>query len=124
MILVDVSFILELFFRCRSVSWTSNDAIFVQPRANVVMLDLLLLENQLPFFVIEKLHQLAFPSLFDADSYLSNYNDFLKLCINSFGHSNVQSIQAHPNMKIEYLTDLPRTYQLPPPRSNQKETLN
>ena len=120
MILVDASFILELFFRFSSVSWTSDDPISVEPRANAVFLDLLLLENQLPFFVIEKLHQLAFPSLFDANPFLLNYNEFLKIYISCFSYSNIQSIQAHPNMKIEHFTDLLRTYQLPPPEEQQK----
>ena len=44
MILVDASFILELFFRYSSRSWTSDDPIVVKPRANAVRLDLLLLE--------------------------------------------------------------------------------
>ena len=54
MILVDASFILELFFRLSSGSWTSDDPIFVQPRYSAVFLDLALLENQLPFFVDRK----------------------------------------------------------------------
>ena len=108
MILVDASFILELFFRLSSGSWTSDDPIFVQPRANAVWLDLLLLENQLPFFVIEKLHHLAFPSP-------SHYNGLLELSSTYFAHDNFQSIQAHPNVKIEHFTDLLRTFHVPPP---------
>ena len=113
MILVDASFILELFFRYSSRSWTSDYPIVVKPRANVVRLDLLLFENQLPFFVIEKLH-LAFLSL-------SDYNGSLfKLSFHYFGHFNIQSIQAHPNVKIEHFTDLLRTFKLPPPEKQPK----
>ncbi|KAK4566668.1 hypothetical protein RGQ29_002793 [Quercus rubra] len=107
MILVDASFILELFIRESSKSWTSDDPIFVKRRNNAVMLDLLLLENQLPFFVIEKLHHLAFPSLPDNIG-------LLKLSFYYFGYFNIQSIQVHPNVKIEHFTDLIRTFQLPP----------
>ncbi|KAF3962983.1 hypothetical protein CMV_012573 [Castanea mollissima] len=107
MILVDASFILELFFRYSSGSWTSDDPIFVGPRADAVMLDLLLLENQLPFFVIEKLYHLAFPSP-------SDYYGLLKLSFEFFGYFNIQSIEVHPNVKIEHFTDLIRTFQLPP----------
>ncbi|KAM3750296.1 hypothetical protein ACB098_04G026400 [Castanea mollissima] len=109
MILVDVSFIIELLFRCSLKGLTTDDPMAGEPRADVVMLDLLLLENQLPFFVIEKLFNLAFPSL-------SNANPSLKRpCC-----SNIQSIQAHPNMKIERFTELLRTYQLPPPEEQPK----
>ena len=80
MILVDASFILELFFRDSlrkkkksSESRTSDDPIFVKPRNNAVMLDLLLLENQLPFFVIEKLHHLAFPSPSDDNAFYPSF---------------------------------------------------
>ncbi|KAM3750298.1 hypothetical protein ACB098_04G026600 [Castanea mollissima] len=86
MILVDASFILQLFFRCSLESWTSDDPIFVQPRVDAVMLDLLLLENQLPFI----------------------------LSFDYFECFNIQSIQVHPNVKIEHFTDLIRTFQLPP----------
>ncbi|KAL4632331.1 hypothetical protein ACB092_04G042800 [Castanea dentata] len=50
MILVDVSFIIELLFRCSLKGLTTDDPMAGEPRADVVMLDLLLLENQLPFF--------------------------------------------------------------------------
>ncbi|XP_030939995.1 UPF0481 protein At3g47200-like [Quercus lobata] len=113
MILVDASFILELFFRFRSGRWTRDDPIFVQPRYNAVRLDLLLLENQLPFFVIEKLHHLAFPSL-------SDYVGLLELSFDYFGYYNIQSIQAHPNFEIEHFTDLLRTFQVPPPEKQPK----
>ena len=113
MILVDASFILELFFRSSSGSSTSDDPIFVQPRANAVLLDLLLLENQLPFFVIEKLYDLAFPSP-------SVYGGLLELSFDCFEALNIQSIQATPNVKVEHFTDLIRTFQLPPPEEQPK----
>lgn len=52
MILVDASFILELFIRKTPGSQTRDDPMFVKPRAKAIKFDLLLLENQLPFFVI------------------------------------------------------------------------
>ena len=121
MILMDAGFILELFFRFSSRSWTSDDPMFVKPRASAIRLDLLLLENQLPFFVIEKLHHLAFPSL-------SDYNGLLELSYNYFGHFNMQSMQALPKVKIEHSTDLLRTSQIPPlekrpKRGNQQNDL-
>nr|POE96369.1 hypothetical protein CFP56_56690 [Quercus suber] len=64
---------------------TSDDPMAGEPRADAVMLYLLLLENQFPFFVIEKLY------------------------------FNMQFIEASPNVKIEHFTDLLRTFQIPPP---------
>ncbi len=60
-ILMDVSFIIELFFRNRFSQWSSNDRIILKSwLAARMQLDIILLENQLPFFIIEKLYNLAF----------------------------------------------------------------
>ncbi|KAL4632329.1 hypothetical protein ACB092_04G042600 [Castanea dentata] len=105
MILLDAIFILELFIKATS-SQISDDPNVVDPRYVAIMVDLLLLENQLPFFVIEKLHHLAFPSL-------SNNDGFLELSFDYFGYFNMQSIKATTNVKIEHFTDLIRTFVLP-----------
>ena len=111
MILVDACFILELFLQTS----LETSPLIEEPRAIAVMLDLLLLENQLPFFVIEKLCQPAFPSLYDANPYLSNYDALLSLSFKYFGYLSIQFIpQVHPNVEIEHFTDLLRTFQLPP----------
>ncbi|XP_075662939.1 UPF0481 protein At3g47200-like [Castanea sativa] len=70
MILVDASFILELLIR-KTPGETRDDPMFIKPRAEAIKLDLLLLENQLPFFVIEELLQLTFQSLCMSDPRLS-----------------------------------------------------
>ncbi|KAK4566671.1 hypothetical protein RGQ29_002796 [Quercus rubra] len=118
MIVVDASFILEIL--CRSTSKKIESPL---PRATAMMFDLLLLENQLPFFVIEKLHQLAFPS----DSIISNYNALLRLSINYFGPSfNIQFRDDLPNVEIDHFTDLLRMVQLPkkrPRRGHQQADL-
>ncbi|KAL6216963.1 hypothetical protein ACLB2K_010181 [Fragaria x ananassa] len=70
-ILVDAIFIIEFLFR----SWYSqlleeSDCLFGSPRlANHVWLDLLLLENQLPFFILEDLFD---PDIFPFPSNYSN----------------------------------------------------
>ncbi|KAK4566669.1 hypothetical protein RGQ29_002794 [Quercus rubra] len=108
MILVDACFILELL---------EMNHLIVEPRAVAVMFDLLLLENQLPFFVIEKLHQLAFPS----PSSFSNYDALLKLSIKYIRPSyDFQFRDDLPDVEIYHFTDLLRTVQLPPPK-NQPE---
>ena len=106
MILVDTSFILELLERS-SKGLTSDDPMAVEPRATAVMLDLLLLENQLPFFVIKKLHHLAFPS---------PSNPLLQHTFIYFGkYICNQLIQPNPDVEIKHFTDLLRTFMLPPP---------
>ena len=120
MILVDACFILEHLFRC---SFKKGDDLMVgEPRVDVVMLDLLLLENQLPFFVIEKLYNLASPSLSKANPALSSDHGLLKLSFNYFKYViiNKQFIKALPNMKIEHFTDLIRMFQIPPPKMQPK----
>uniref|UniRef100_A0A7N2R497 Uncharacterized protein n=1 Tax=Quercus lobata TaxID=97700 RepID=A0A7N2R497_QUELO len=100
MILVDACFIIELFFQFS----LGMNPLIVEPRAAAVMLDLLLLENQLPFFVIEKvLHQLAFPSL----SGFSNYDALPKLSIKYFRTSyEFQFRDDLPNVEIDHFTRL------------------
>ena len=79
----------------------------MDPRSTAVKVDLLLLENQLPFFVIEKLYDLAIPSP-------SDYGGFRELSFGYFKYLKMQFIQATPNVKIEHFTDLIRTFLLPP----------
>ena len=83
--------------------------LIVEPRAFAVMFDLLLLENQLPFFVIEKLYHLAFSP--------SDYN-LLRLPLDCFSYFNIQRTEDHDSRvkkdSIEHFTDLIRTFQLPP----------
>ncbi|KAL4655088.1 hypothetical protein ACB092_01G425700 [Castanea dentata] len=115
MILIDASFILELFIKRTSRNWTSDDSMFNRPIAIAIMHDLLILENQLPFFVLEKLYLVAFPSVSNAYPFHSSYHFLMKLTFEYFRRYNVQSIQAHPNVKIEHFTDLLRTFHLPLP---------
>ncbi|XP_030973293.1 putative UPF0481 protein At3g02645 isoform X1 [Quercus lobata] len=107
MILLDAIFILELFIRETSRSQISDDPNVVDPRSTAVRVDLLLIENQLPFFVIEKLHDLAIPSP-------SDYGGFRKLSFDYFEYLPMPFIQATPSVKIEHFTDLIRTFLLPP----------
>ena len=61
MILQDAIFILELFHICYTGSWERDDLMPTNLWMSAFLrLDLVLLENQLPFFVLEKLYNLAF----------------------------------------------------------------
>ncbi|KAI9087087.1 hypothetical protein K1719_030922 [Acacia pycnantha] len=62
LILMDAGFIIELFISSMAYDEELNDAKFSQPWLDTfTQYDLLLLENQLPFFVIEELFNKAFP---------------------------------------------------------------
>jgi len=60
MILVDACFIIELFLRMFEYNDWKQDPLFVKPWIQVhIQHDLILLENQLPFFVLEQLYNLT-----------------------------------------------------------------
>ncbi|XP_020962687.1 UPF0481 protein At3g47200-like isoform X2 [Arachis ipaensis] len=64
-ILVDCCFILEFLLRYHFMLTRGDDAILLPTRLRVyIRYDLLLLENQVPFFVLDKLYNLLFPSTF------------------------------------------------------------
>ncbi|XLR29574.1 UPF0481 protein At3g47200-like [Arachis ipaensis] len=62
-ILVDCCFILEILLKFHFKQWSSHDVFVLSPWLwPYLKHDLLMLENQVPFFVLEKLYNLAFPS--------------------------------------------------------------
>ncbi|XP_025608607.1 UPF0481 protein At3g47200 isoform X2 [Arachis hypogaea] len=62
-ILVDCCFILEFLFKSHFHQWSRHDVSFLLPQLLThLKYDLLLIENQVPFFVLDKLYTLAFPS--------------------------------------------------------------
>uniref|UniRef100_A0A2N9FTE1 Uncharacterized protein n=1 Tax=Fagus sylvatica TaxID=28930 RepID=A0A2N9FTE1_FAGSY len=106
MIILDASFILELFLNYRSRERTRDDPMRVEAwLLNMVWRELLLLENQLPFFVIEKLYHLALP-------YLSNSISLIQLTFDFFKSLNIHN--KSPDVEIQHFTDLLRFFQLPP----------
>ncbi|KAF1888360.1 hypothetical protein Lal_00036232 [Lupinus albus] len=59
-ILVDSCFIIEFFERFYYNEWSKGDAFLLKPwLTNKIRLDLVLIENQLPFFVLESLYNRA-----------------------------------------------------------------
>ncbi|KHN41217.1 UPF0481 protein At3g47200-like [Glycine soja] len=105
-IFVDCAFILELFCRvhdqllkedddmCLSKPWLSNN----------IMYDLLLLENQVPFFVLERLFNLSFSS-----------PSFLALTFHFFQQFNRSGLNFNDINRIMHFTDLIRTFHLQDP---------
>ncbi|XP_052108149.1 UPF0481 protein At3g47200 isoform X3 [Arachis duranensis] len=71
-ILVDCCFILEFLLR-HHFKLPYSDDIFLSPRLGTyIRYDLLMLENQVPFFVLEKLYNLAFPSTLNSGGHESH----------------------------------------------------
>ena len=132
MILVDAIFILELFLCCYPGAVTdksdksnqenqnSTDPMKAEPwMLSVVTLDLVLLENQLPFFVIEDLYNNVFPTKPDTRPSL------IQLILNFFKDFNFQGMKPEDfnNVEIKHFTDLLRTFYLPrPPTSSRSST--
>ncbi|XP_062176258.1 UPF0481 protein At3g47200-like [Alnus glutinosa] len=108
MILTDASFIIELFIRNMFGHWSSDDKIKLKPwLAARMQLDFILLENQLHFFIIDKLFDLAFPSG-------SGLPSFVELTFEYFSSYNRQKMSPCPKSEIFHFADLLRKFYLPP----------
>ncbi|KAI9115290.1 hypothetical protein K1719_013609 [Acacia pycnantha] len=103
--LTDAGFVIQLFIMFHE--WDDeldNDAKLSLPNSQqYIFEDLHLLENQLPFFVIEEMFDKAFPH----DSH-DSLPSFLELTCEYFGYFNRQKLKPNTNVKIEHFTDLPR----------------
>lgn len=108
-ILVDSGFIIELFCRIISGTWSRDDRFLATPLlfTNIVQ-DLCLLENQLPFFVLEGLFNLSFAST-------SSGISFLELTLFYFDNYNRSNLVFNNNTNIRHFTDLIRTFHLQHP---------
>ena len=104
MILVDAVFILELFYRDSKNVWEKGDLILPDQITNI-RCDLILLENQLPFFVLKELFDLISPPL-------PNSFSFIYLTFKFFDQFKVQK-RIPLDVQIEHFTDLLRTFQIP-----------
>ncbi|XP_040869440.1 UPF0481 protein At3g47200 isoform X2 [Glycine max] len=142
-VLTDACFIIEYFLR--SLEWTQEDPLLSKPWLRCdVKLDLILLENQLPWFVLEEIFNLTEPSCFNGEvssffvvafhyfkvhflqSILPGV-DISKFTIDHFHMHYQQYIMKpdHIDMQLHNLTDLLRVFYLPPdgmPR-REKETV-
>lgn len=103
-IFVDAIFILELFIR--SNDGKSDDVLKEEAGVDlsVLKVDLVLLENQLPFFFIESLFTMAF----------SRYDrSLIELTFWFFDNFNTMKISPIKAGRIEHFTDLVRTFLQP-----------
>ncbi|KAF7817236.1 UPF0481 protein [Senna tora] len=112
-ILVDSCFLFELFWRSFYDEWTDDDNVHLKPWLTTTMrLDLLLLENQLPFFVLERLYNLAFASSMSNNS---KHPSFLELTFDYFVYYNRLDLNPRDvSNSICHFTDLIRTFHLQP----------
>ncbi|KAI4346024.1 hypothetical protein L6164_013107 [Bauhinia variegata] len=109
MILIDACFIIEHFIRyyyLNDEGWEERDPLFLKPWiTEEVTHDLILLENQLPFFVLKRIFKLATAQ--------ADYPSFLELTFNYFKFFNAQNLRPD-GVIVQHFTDLLRTFHLPP----------
>ncbi|KAM3714925.1 hypothetical protein ACJW31_01G370000 [Castanea mollissima] len=75
---------------------------------NAIRFDLILLENQLPFFILEKLFHHAYASR-------SSYSrSFIQVMTFNYDYYNTQGISYSPHLKMKHFLDLIRTFWLLP----------
>ena len=116
MIMLDATFILELFLKRKLKEFSRDDPMRVEAWLYpMVKGELLLLENQLPFFFIKNLYHLALPSR-------SNSPSLIQLTFDFFENLNIHN--KAPEGEIKHFTDLLRFFALPPhdklPQRNPK----
>ncbi|TXG62548.1 hypothetical protein EZV62_009542 [Acer yangbiense] len=124
MILDDSVFIIELFLRHY---WNIDDFLLEKPRyRNVIKRDLQLLENQLPYFILNELYMSAIKG-FDSGSYKgSSYTgppSFLHISCYFFGY---ESYDISKMEGVKHLTDLRRYFlmQNHPTSKNPKKVVD
>ncbi|AES74663.1 hypothetical protein MtrunA17_Chr6g0452501 [Medicago truncatula] len=106
LILINSAFIIQLF-------WTSyyEGCLFKPWLDNGIRHDLWLLENQLPFFVIEKIYSLSLTNV-----PTTMIHSFLKLTIHYFGYYNKSKLNFDKgDIIIRHFTDLIRIFHLQHP---------
>ncbi|KAJ7964941.1 hypothetical protein O6P43_014670 [Quillaja saponaria] len=110
-ILIDAGFILELLLRYSlNDKWTAEDETLLKPWLSTTMkVDLLLLENQLPFVLLQKIFTEAFPSGQNNNCFPS----LLQLSFKYFAYYNNQGLGASTDVSIHHFTDMLRIFHLP-----------
>ncbi|XP_047176453.1 UPF0481 protein At3g47200-like isoform X2 [Vigna umbellata] len=123
-IFVDCGFILELFWRKYYDNGLNDDINFSAPWLDDIMLyDLLLLENQLPFYVLDNLYSISsqFAASYDS-TYRRNCNipSFIELTYRFFDYFNRSQLTFVNNNEIKHFTDLIRFFHLKLPSGEEE----
>jgi hypothetical protein len=116
MILLDASFIIVFFLELCIPEWMpyNNHTTFSKRLMATILSDIWLLENQLPFFIIEELYNLAFASRSNYDSFTHLTCAFFEnLARDLFPLHNEFPMSPYPDFKIMHFADLLRTFSLP-----------
>ncbi|KAK7352725.1 hypothetical protein VNO80_18153 [Phaseolus coccineus] len=116
-IFVDSGFIFELFWCTFYNDWSGKNYTFIiKPGLTTnIRLDLLLLENQLPFFLLQNLFNLSF-----ASTPTVKIPSFLELTFDYFIYYN-RSKLTYPDISIKHFTDLVRIFHLQYPLQRRIE---
>nr|AFK44688.1 unknown [Medicago truncatula] len=116
LILIDSGFIIGLFWRSYYDDWSQDDGFLLKPwLASSIRLDLLLLENQLPFFVIQEIYNLSFTST-NASVPKTKIPSFLELSFDYFAYYNQSNLGFdNGDFSIRHFTDLIRIFHLQHP---------
>ncbi|KAK3205156.1 hypothetical protein Dsin_019202 [Dipteronia sinensis] len=108
MILVDAAFIIEILLKSKFRNLQRNDRIFTKPWMIAdIMFDMCLLENQLPFFILEELFEGAYVSIGTRDD---NKSPMIKL-IHDFTKDSWDFSKIEDNLenksfdRVEHLVD-------------------
>lgn len=106
MLLVDGCFIIEFFLTWHGRTLDPEDRVFHRPAiSHAVMRDLKLLENQVPFFILEVLYNISFEDNEKAPTFVN------LACECMFGLGKVP--ERFQKTKILHLVDFTRTYYIP-----------
>ncbi|KAI9115475.1 hypothetical protein K1719_013794 [Acacia pycnantha] len=105
----DAGYIIQLFIMTNKIDEVGNDdaKLIWSSLAPNVFQDLLLLENQLPFFVIEELFNKAFPH-----NSRESLPSFLELTYRYFHRLSVEKLEPNDDVEIKHFTDLLRFFYL------------
>ncbi|KAL9313300.1 hypothetical protein ACSQ67_018752 [Phaseolus vulgaris] len=118
-ILVDCGFILELFWRYHDDNKSQDDTFLSIPWLSThIRLDLLLLENQLPFFILHNLFRLSFSTT------TNNIPSFIQLTFNYFGYYNTSKLSSGNVSIIRHFTDLLITFHLQHPEESRPSRID
>uniref|UniRef100_A0A2N9FHS5 Uncharacterized protein n=1 Tax=Fagus sylvatica TaxID=28930 RepID=A0A2N9FHS5_FAGSY len=119
MILLDAIFIIELFLKSSAKPEDKEDYILSIPLLrNDIKLDLILVENQLPFFILEDLYNLVFiesssynhhkegKRVMEQNENQKRDSPFLKLCHQFFSSYDKQQANFSICKEVKHFTDL------------------